>query len=169
MDDWENLSEGRTNNNTTINDRVEQLTQWERSLQLREESLQQREMRLEQSSTRVLLPPTDLSTANEMIPRTLGLRDVIDVLPEFNPDKRTSIDSKQFVERVTCLKQAYGWGDSLAVQAKMRGNAKTWADTQRQIHSRWSADLITNFPNNRREADVHIELANTRSCRRNFE
>lgn len=47
---------------------------------------------------------------------------MIDVLPEFNPDDRTTMNAKQFIERVTRLKDAYGWGDgllALAIQAKL--------------------------------------------------
>lgn len=165
-----------TTDETVANTRAEQLSEWEYSLAQREDIVRRKEARLARYSLANNEPPMhpqpDTSTnplpLQELTPRTIGLRDIIDILPEFDPDNRSTVDARQFVERVTRFKNAYGWSDGLlvlAVQAKLRGNAKTWADTQRKIHQRWddfAIDLMDNFPNHRHEADVHIELANTR-------
>lgn len=152
------------------------LAEWEVILERREEKVRKREEQLARHSqvvTETSIRSTPTSTRNhisiqELAPRTMGLRDIIEILPEFDPDNRSTIDAQQFAESVTMLKNAYGWGDGLlvlAVQAKLRGNAKTWSDTQREIPKCWNefaADLVENFPNLRHEADVHIEMASTR-------
>lgn len=155
-----------------VNLEIQQLTEWERSLQHREEAIRIRETELTNNRQDVVELLPQGAPGSELIPsqpfrlalRTIGLRDIIDILPEFNSDNRSTIDARQFVERVTLLKRTYNWEDGLvvmAVQAKLRGNAKIWADTQRNIHHRWEdlgTDLMENFPNHRHESDTHIEL-----------
>lgn len=162
-----------TINEQNTNMREMHLSEWERDLQKREEIIRLRETQALESRRDIveLLPQREsVAEVHQTQPfrlalRTIGLRDIIEILPEFDPDNRAAIDARQFIERVTLLKHTYNWEDGLvvlAVPAKLKGNAKIWADTQRNIHRRWedfAADLIKNFPNHRRECDAHIELA----------
>lgn len=154
--------------------RLSHLIEWERKLQQREKAIREEEQRL--SRHRQLIEPFVQPISGESSNHrpfklalcTIGLRDIIEILPEFDPNNRSGIDARQFVQRISILKQAYDWEDGLvvlAVPAKLRGYAKMWADTQRNIYQRWddfAADLLKNFPNHRLERDVHIELSITR-------
>lgn len=77
------------------------------------------------------------------------------------------MDTQQYVDRVTRLQSAYTWNEGmlvLAVQSKLRGNAKIWSDTQLVVHQRWcdfSADLIRNFPDVHSKADAHLEMVHS--------
>lgn len=172
----ENDENASVTDEQNLNRQTTHLSEWERDLQRREERLHLEETKFfenQRLSVETLTPRLPVTTSNQPPPfklalRTIGLRDIIEILPEFDPDNRSTIDARQFAERVTLLKHTYGWEDGLvvlAVPAKLRGNAKIWADTQRSIHHSWddfAADLMKNFPNHRRESDAHIELANTR-------
>lgn len=125
----------------------------ERELIEREEALQQKENNFTQSS-------------NTPTARPFSLRDISDVLPEFDPENHSKVHSFQFVERVTRLREAYKWEESmlvLAAQSKLRGNAKIWSDTQVVVYRRWadfSAELLLHFPKQQHEADAHIAMVN---------
>lgn len=95
------------------------------------------------------------------------MRDIADVLPEFDPSNHSNLDSNQFIQRISNLYHAYGWNEGrlvLAAQSKLRGTAKTWSDTQTVVHRSWAdfaAQFLLNFPAHQHEADAHICMVNT--------
>lgn len=133
----------------------------------REHGLIDRERELTEREETVRQKENDLTRQHfKTSTRPFSLRDISDVLPEFDPEDHSKLDSVQFVERVTRLYEAYGWDESmlvLAAQSKLRGNAKIWADTQTVVGRRWtefSAKLLLHFPQKQHEADAHISMVN---------
>lgn len=138
----------------------------ERILIEREDALADRELAITQREASFTLQHQGASTPNGISTRPFSLRDISDILPEFDPDSPASVDCPQFVDRVTRLFNAYGWDERmlvLAAQSKLRGNAKIWADTQTTVHQFWAefyGQLKLNFPNNQTEANAHIAMVN---------
>lgn len=109
----------------------------DRSLTERENALADRELAITRRETEFALQRPAVFTANATSTRPFSLRDISDILPEFDPDSAASVDCPQFVDRVTRLLNAFGML-VLAAQSKLRGNAKIWADTQTTVHHRWA-------------------------------
>ncbi|XP_036347329.1 uncharacterized protein LOC118756687 [Rhagoletis pomonella] len=92
-------------------------------------------------------------------------RDVAELLPEFNPVSKTSLNSVQYIKRVETLKDAYCWNEKIlifAVQQKMRGPAKYWVDSLQEVFGTWqqfAKRFIDDFPCMVNSADVHIEMS----------
>ncbi|XP_053968466.1 uncharacterized protein LOC128869895 [Anastrepha ludens] len=107
---------------------------------------------------RPLLVPT---TQSEW--KRSAVHDIIALLPDFDPLKG-SLTSKQFVDKVIQLREAYEWSEQeilLAAQSKLKGVAKEWLDAQ-TVFQRWSAFVSafqTDFPFTMCTAEVHMELS----------
>lgn len=145
---WDGTQEKRPRFEESMNER-------ERLLIERENALADRELAITQREVSFTLQHRGASTPNGISIRPFSLRDISDILPEFDSDSPASVDCTQFVDRVTRLFNAYGWDERmlvLAAQSKLRGNAKIWADTSDQ--------LKLNFPNNQTEANAHIAMVN---------
>ncbi|XP_073820590.1 uncharacterized protein [Musca autumnalis] len=97
-----------------------------------------------------------------------NVKEVIQLLPEFNPSSEESINPSQFVRRVELLKTAYNWDDAsviFAVQQKMAGPAKYWVDSVQEVFLTWPQfvnKFLSDFPQNEVAADVHIRMAQTK-------
>ncbi|XP_036339767.1 uncharacterized protein K02A2.6-like [Rhagoletis pomonella] len=97
-----------------------------------------------------------------------NVRDIVELLPYFDPSSDRSLSSKQFVKRVENLKSIYGWREStllFAVQQKMRGSAKYWVDSLQDVFISWPQfvnKFLLDFPCIENEADVHIKMAQTK-------
>lgn len=92
-------------------------------------------------------------------------RDVIDVLPIFDPSEQTDgLSADQFINRLTTLKNLYEWNDKLCLfsaAAKLRGAAKLWFDCQDGRMLSWDIfceELVKTFPVHLNEADIHFRL-----------
>lgn len=94
-------------------------------------------------------------------------REIISLLPDFNPSSDESVNSSQFIKRTEMLKAAYGWDDQsviFAAQQKMGGPAKYWVDSLQEVFLTWSQftnKFLTDFPCFENPADVHIKMAST--------
>lgn len=97
-----------------------------------------------------------------------NVKEIIQLLPEFNPSSEESINPSQFVRRVELLKTAYNWDDAsviFAVQQKMAGPAKYWVDSLQEVFLSWPQfvnKFLLDFPQNVNAADVHIRMAQTK-------
>uniref|UniRef100_A0A034VRB3 Gag polyprotein n=1 Tax=Bactrocera dorsalis TaxID=27457 RepID=A0A034VRB3_BACDO len=97
-----------------------------------------------------------------------SMRDIVELLPEYNPTSETSLNSVQFIKRIEILKNAYNWPEQIlicAVQQKLRGCAKLWIDSQQCVFVNWTQfvnKFLTDFPCMLNEADTHIKLSRTK-------
>ncbi|XP_053968978.1 uncharacterized protein LOC128870388 [Anastrepha ludens] len=97
-----------------------------------------------------------------------NVRDIVELLPVFDPSSDRSLTSKQFVKRVENLRSVYGWRENtllFAVQQKMRGSAKYWVDSLQDVFISWAEfvhKFLLNFPCIENEADVHLKMAQTK-------
>ncbi|CAD7085776.1 unnamed protein product [Hermetia illucens] len=79
-------------------------------------------------------------------------RDVIGILPKFDPLDDVSPSAEQFIDRIEKLAQVYHWEEYLvlfAAQAKLKGPAKRWIDGLQTTFATWeefSKALIADFP-----------------------
>ncbi|XP_061395568.1 uncharacterized protein LOC133331186 [Musca vetustissima] len=95
-----------------------------------------------------------------------NISDVASFLPEFNPLVGTSLNSKQFINRIEMLKSTYKWSDKailFVVQQKLIGSAKLWIDSQ-EIFVTWEQfknKFLLVFPCEENAASVHIKLSNS--------
>lgn len=93
----EDYSEGEVGMETSaINMRVTQLNEWEQDLQRREETIRLKEGQHDERRGDSNEPPTQ---PFKLALRTIGLRDIIEILPEFDPDNRSTLDSSSNVLR----------------------------------------------------------------------
>ncbi|XP_049316921.1 uncharacterized protein LOC125779690 [Bactrocera dorsalis] len=99
---------------------------------------------------------------------TFNVREIIDLLPSFNPISKTSLNATQFIQRVEMLRNAYSIDDNFllfAVQQKMQGPAKQWVDSLPVVYTTWSAfsnRFIEDFPTLHSVADAHIKMSQMR-------
>ncbi|XP_054746637.1 uncharacterized protein LOC129251298 [Anastrepha obliqua] len=94
-----------------------------------------------------------------------NVRDIVELLPVFDPSSDRSLTPKQFVKRVENLRSVYGWRENtllFAVQQKMRGSAKYWVDSLQDVFisgAEFVHKFLLNFPCIKNEADVHLKIA----------
>ncbi|XP_065358763.1 uncharacterized protein LOC135952674 [Calliphora vicina] len=97
-----------------------------------------------------------------------NVREVVSLLPEFNPTSLSSINARQFINRVELLRIAYRWNDEIlifAVQQKMQGAAKYWIDSLELVFRSWAEfvrKFINDFPCVENEADIHVKMSRTK-------
>lgn len=96
------------------------------------------------------------------------LRDIAEMLPECNPLDEKSSTAKNFIKRIRDLNAVYVWDNKLllfAAQSKLRGYAKNSNDSSAVRYEKFddfASDLMRDFPSRIDEADVHIEMLNTK-------
>ncbi|XP_037942537.1 uncharacterized protein LOC119675411 [Teleopsis dalmanni] len=80
-----------------------------------------------------------------------SIREIAEVLPEFDPTNEDSITATQFVERVEAVMSVYAWPEKsvlLAVYSRLKGVARMWVDASPRMHATWkefSNELVTEF------------------------
>lgn len=96
-----------------------------------------------------------------------NIREILNLLPEFNPSCFESLNSSQFIKRVEVLKLAYGWDDRslvFAIQQKMCGPAKYWIDSLQTVFQSWQQfveTFLADFPHVENIADIHVKMSTT--------
>ncbi|CAD7089891.1 unnamed protein product [Hermetia illucens] len=87
-------------------------------------------------------------------------RDVIGILPTFDPPDDVSPSAEQFIDRIEKLAEVYHWEEYLvlfAAQAKLKGPAKRWIDGLQTTFATWeefSKALIADFPSRFTTEDI---------------
>ncbi|XP_037903934.1 uncharacterized protein LOC119647195 [Hermetia illucens] len=95
-------------------------------------------------------------------------RDVIGILPTFDPLDDVSPSAEQFIDRIEKLAQVYHWEEYLvqfAAQAKLKGPAKRWIDGLQTTFATWeefSKALIADFPSRFTTEDMRQRLDSSR-------
>ncbi|CAD7092814.1 unnamed protein product [Hermetia illucens] len=95
-------------------------------------------------------------------------RDVIGILPTFDPLDDVSPSAEQFIDRIEKLAQVYHWEEYLvlfAAQAKLKGRAKRWIDGLQTTFATWeefSKALIADFPSRFTTEDMRQRLDSSR-------
>ncbi|CAD7078596.1 unnamed protein product [Hermetia illucens] len=95
-------------------------------------------------------------------------RDVIGILPTFDPLDDVSPSAEQFIDRIEKLAQVYHWEEYLvlfAAQAKLEGPAKRWIDGLQTTFATWeefSKALIADFPSRFTTEDMRQRLDSSR-------
>ena len=67
------------------------------------------------------------------------------LLPEFNPTSTSSLNTRQFINRVDIFRNAYRWNDGIlifAIQQKIQGAAKYRIDSLRMVFTMWSEKIL---------------------------
>ncbi|XP_037928857.1 uncharacterized protein LOC119667447 [Teleopsis dalmanni] len=94
-----------------------------------------------------------------------SIREIAEVLPEFDPTNEDSITAKQFVERVEAVMSVYAWPEKsvlLAVYSRLKGVARMWVDASPRMHATWkefSNELVIEFGCEHDEADIHYNMS----------
>ncbi|XP_037909933.1 uncharacterized protein LOC119650855 [Hermetia illucens] len=95
-------------------------------------------------------------------------RDVIGILPTFDPLDDVSPSAEQCIDRIEKLAQVYHWEEYLvlfAAQAKLKGPAKRWIDGLQTMFATWeefSIALIADFPSRFTTEDMRQRLDSSR-------
>ena len=90
-----------------------------------------------------------------------GLRDISDVLPEFDPTCPIGLSAVHWVSRVDSLIKIYSWDSKVVVLAtatKLRGPAKHWHEAIQESVLTWhefKTQLILSFPSASSEVEIH--------------
>lgn len=115
------------------------------------------------------LPPTFPSVPIQQNTNVFGnIREILTLLPEFNPSSMDSLNAIQFIKRVETLIEAYAWDERLiifAVQQKLQGPAKYWVDSLQYVFQTWQQfknRFLMDFPFLENAADIHIKLSQTK-------
>ncbi|GLV46271.1 hypothetical protein CBL_12348 [Carabus blaptoides fortunei] len=131
-----------------------ELIQWERELLRRERELLTKERELLNETKSVSVSPVS----------TFRPKDVVDLIPVFDPAKSNSLTANQWICKVETVSESYRWDDSttlLQAISKLQGSARLWYDSATENLTTWaklSREIINAFPTGRDESDVHIEL-----------
>ncbi|CAD7081713.1 unnamed protein product [Hermetia illucens] len=94
-----------------------------------------------------------------------SIRDIVELLPDFEPTKTSSLTAKAFIQRVRQLATAYNWNEAavvFAVQTKLNGPAKLWFDSCGLIFENskdFAEALESEFPHVENEADIHFRMS----------
>ncbi|XP_037930328.1 uncharacterized protein LOC119665079 [Teleopsis dalmanni] len=94
-----------------------------------------------------------------------AIREIAEVLPEFDPTNEDSITATQFVERVEAVMSVYAWPEKsvlLTVYSRLKGVARMWVDASPRMHATWkefSNELVTEFGCEYDEADIHYNMS----------
>lgn len=133
----------------------------ERELMALERTLLERERSLAASSAGAT-PQQD-----QRPQRRFTIREIADILPEFNPIDKSVNSADKFIKRIRDLASVYDWDQKLvlfAAQSKLKGFAKSWNDNSSVVYQNFddfAEDLVRDFPLRLNTADVHIELLNS--------
>lgn len=106
-------------------------------------------------------------SAADRRPKSFTVREIAEMLPEFDPADKTNGCATKFIRRVRDLQDVYKWEERLlvfAAQSKLRGFARTWSDSNPQVFryfDEFAEMLIIDFPSRVNEAQVHVEMINT--------
>jgi len=93
-----------------------------------------------------------------------SLRDVIEILLEFDPEKEKGLSAEEFIKRSSKLKMYYEWSDAemlMAIGLKLKGYAKSWFEKEEDVFSSWNAFVMQfnkKFSPVLNDADVHMTL-----------
>ncbi|XP_037929527.1 uncharacterized protein LOC119664014 [Teleopsis dalmanni] len=118
-------------------------------------------------TSRLLRPPkTGHSTPYSQNPYR-NVREIVTLLPEFNPSSDKSLMPNQFIKRIDMLRTTYRWDDQtlvFAVQQKLQGYAKYWVDSQ-EVFLSWTefaTKFLKDFASTENIADIYIKMSQTK-------
>lgn len=100
--------------------------------------------------------------------RMMSIREISEILPEFDPANKINGSAERFIKRIRDLQSVYKWDEKLmlyAAQTKLRGYAKTWNDSSENVYQDFdifACELQMYFPNRLNEADIHASMLNNR-------
>ncbi|XP_017461951.1 PREDICTED: uncharacterized protein LOC108355297 [Rhagoletis zephyria] len=90
-----------------------------------------------------------------------SIKEIADMIPEFDPTNKQSLTVQQFVDRVGSVMNAYQLDEKcvlVAVYGRLKGVARIWLDAQPNVHTSWNnfaEELKHEFCVSYDEAQVH--------------
>ncbi|XP_037932572.1 uncharacterized protein K02A2.6-like [Teleopsis dalmanni] len=96
-----------------------------------------------------------------------NVREIVTLLPEFNPSSDKSLMPNQFIKRNDMLRTTYRWDDQtlvFAVQQKLQGYTKYWVNSQ-DVFLSWTefaTKFLKDFASTENIADVYFKMSQTK-------
>lgn len=86
-------------------------------------------------------PATQSVSTNAYVGGFRSIKEIADMIPEFDPTNKQSLTVQQFVDRVGSVMNAYQLEEKcvlVAVYGRLKGVARVWLDAQPTVHTSWN-------------------------------